>query len=177
MGKEVAVGNTVNLLEEHYSCYNPYVYLEHIPYNKYGKDGKIIAKIKGVDVKLKSKLFTLYRDLLILRKGNVYIDIEDLLRILQEYRTLVFSLEEKYTYQAKVLFDDWKLEWMLKYIKDSDLLEDEEFMIKNHLTLTKEIKNMVNSMRQIYFTEDELLQIFGEDYFVECYSDPDIEDD
>jgi len=167
MEKEIAIGNTVERLQEQYACFNPSTYLQHLPFNKREKEKKVIANITAVDTKLRNKLVTLYRDLLCFRNGNIVLDIQDILSILQnDYKSLIVSLQSKETEYTKVLFSDWKLEWMLNYIKGSTILEDLDFFEKYRLDIDEEIENKVKDMRLEYFTEEELMQIFGDEYFV-----------
>lgn len=169
MEKEIAIGNTVERLQEQYSCFNPSTFLSTLSLNQRGEDSNIISKINSVDKKLSDKITTLCKDLLVLRKGNVVLDIQNLLSLLKsDYNTLINSLQTEETEFAKVLFNEWKLEWMFSYIKDATLLEDETFFEKYRLDIDEEIENKVKDMRNQYFTEEELMEIFGDEYFVEC---------
>ena len=169
MEKEIAIGNTVERLQEQYSCFNPSKFLSTLSLNQRGEDSNIISKINSVDKKLSYQITTLCKDLLLLRKGNVVLDIQNLLSLLNsDYNTLINSLQTEETEFAKVLFNEWKLEWMFRYIKDATLLEDETFFEKYRLDIDEEIENKVKDMRLQYFTEEELMEIFGDEYFVEC---------
>jgi hypothetical protein len=169
MEKEIAIGNTVERLQEQYSCFNPSTYLKTLSLNVKDKEKKIISKILGIDSKLQLKLVSLYRNMLCFRRGNVVLDIQDIISLLHiEYKPLIESLNSEKTDYAKTLFNDWKLEWMLSYIKDSIFLEDLDFFEQYGLDIDEEIENKVKGMRLEYFTEEELMEIFGDEYFVEC---------
>lgn len=171
--KEVSIGNAVEQIERIYSCYNPSYYLQRVvkedSNDDLKEDAKTISMIYSVDTKLHNNINELCRSLLILRKGNVVLQAINILTLLnEEYAPLINSLKSKETEYAKTLYFNWKLEWLLNYLNGADLLEDDVFAYKYHIELTEEIENKVKDMRWEYFTEEELMEIFGDEFFVEC---------
>ena len=167
--KEVSIGSVVEDIERIYSCYNPSYYLQRSFKEDSSEDKKTISMIYSVDTKLRNNITELCRSLLILRKGNVVLQSLNILTLLnEEYAPLINSLKSKKTEYAKTLYFNWKLEWLLNYLNGAELLEDDVFAHKYHIELTEEIENKVKDMRNQYFTEEELVEIFGDEYFVEC---------
>lgn len=175
MASEVSVGNVVEKLMEQYSYYNPSKYLFFLPDKQKEKDSTLISKIKNVDIALSRLLNELYRNLLLFRKGNVQLEAIHILDFLKnEYAPLIHSLEGDNSKYAQLLFDNWKIEWMINQLKDAELLlYDEDFAEQHYLPITKEIKNKVKEMREFMFTEEELLMLFGESYFDDADEDDD----
>lgn len=175
MASEVSVGNVVEKLMEQYSYYNPSKYLFFLTDKQKEKDSTLISKIKNVDIALSSLLNKLYRNLLLFRKGNVQLEAIHILDFLKnEYAPLIYSLEGDNSKYAQLLFDNWKIEWMVNQLKDAELLlYDEDFAEQHYLPITKEIKNKVKEMREFMFTEEELLMLFGESYFDDTDEDDD----
>ena len=168
-GKEVSIGSVVEDIERIYSCYNPSYYLQRSFKEDSSEDKKTISMIYSVDTKLHNNITELCRSLLILRKGNVVLQALNILTLLnEEYEPLINSLKSKKTEYAKTLYFNWRLEWLLHYLNGAELLEDDVFAYKYHIEITEEIENKVKDMRNQYFTEEELMEIFGDEYFVEC---------
>lgn len=171
--KEVSIGNAVEKIERIYSCYNPSYYLQRVvkedANDDLKEDVKTISMIFSVDTKLHNNINELCRSLLILRKGNVHLQSLNILTLLQEeYTPLINSLKSKKTEYAKTLYFNWKLGWILNYINEASLLEDDLYAHKYNLEINEEVENKVKDMRLEYFTEEELMEIFGDEYFVEC---------
>ena len=171
--KEVSIGNAVEQIERIYSCYNPSYYLQRVVKDDFNddlkEDVKTISMILSVDTKLRNNINELCRSLLILRKGNVYLQSLNILTLFQEeYTPLINSLKSKKTEYAKTLYFNWKLDWILNYINEASLLEDDLYAQKYNLEINEEVENKVKDMRLEYFTEEELIEIFGDEYFVEC---------
>ena len=163
MSKEVSIGNTIQRLEECYNIFNPVNILRHLQLGANKKDIEVINKLVLLDSRLAKKLFDLYRDILRYRKGNIVLDAEGILELLQtEFAPLINSLSSEQTQIAKSQYNNWQLEWMLIYLKDATLLDDEVFAVMYHLPVTEETTTIVKDLREEYFTDEEILEEWGE---------------
>ena len=178
MEKEIAVGHTVERIAEQYSCFNPYTTLSRI-YSGLSKDeNTAIHQIRQLDTKLKINLTELYRDLLRFRRGNVTLKSMEIIDLLKnEYAPLINSLSSEQTQLAKIQFNEWKLEWMLNYLRDSVFYDDEFFAESYSIPVTKETKAVLKTLRELYFTEDEIIKEWGEEYLDDEDDDYDEYDD
>lgn len=179
MSKEVSVGNMVEKLNEQYERYNPSYYLFRLSSLNQGNDSKTIAKIKKVDGKLKDSIYTLCRDLLRFHKGNVVLQSDYILNLLnEEYAPLINELKDEQCLVAKGIYKEWNIAWLVSSLKDSELMWDEDYANKYNLPINKELKNKINNLRENYFCSDEILEYFQEDdYEEDDWDDNDEEED
>lgn len=178
MSKEVSVGNMVDKLNEQYERYNPSNYLFKLSYQQQGKDKEAISELKKVDGKLRDAIYTLCRDLLRFCKGNVALQSDFILTLLEnEYALLIDKLEEEPSIVAKGIFKEWNISWLVSSLKESELMWDEDYANKYNLPINKELKNKINNLREDYFCTDEIIEYFKDDDYDELDDDDDFDDD
>lgn len=177
MSREVSVGNMVEKLNEQYERYNPSYYLFRLSSQQQGKDKKTIDSIRKVDDKLREAIYNLCRDLLRFCKGNVTLQSDFILDLLEnEYTTLIDKLQEESCIIAKGIFKEWNISWLVTSLKDADLMWDEDYAYKYSFPISKELKNKINNLREVYFCTDEIIEYFTDDDYDEL-DDRDFDDD
>lgn len=161
--RQISVGNVIEMLNRHFTCYSPSNHFKKLSLNQKEKDAKIINRINYANDYLGKELVLLYKDMLFYRKGNATLRIIDLLKFLKEkYAPLVESLKSEETQYAKILYKEWKIEWMLDYIQYSVFLSDREFAEDNHIDLDHNKENnpsilsLMSRERMQYFDGIEL---------------------
>lgn len=168
MAKQISVGNVVEILNRHYTCYSPVNYFKRFSLNQKEKDAKVISKLESANGRIGKSLEELYKDLLFYRKGNANLRIIEILNFLKNtFEPLIQSLTDPQFQTVKDMYKDWKLEWMLVYIQDSEFLSDGEFARENNTDLynNKEINpnviTLMNKLRNSYYSPIELCQEYS----------------
>ena len=167
MVKQISVGNVVEILNRHYTCYSPVNYFKSFSINQKEKDAKVISQLESANERIGASLIELYKDLLFYRKGDANVRIIEILNFLKNtFEPLIQKLKDPKFQTVKEMYKEWKLEWMLSYIQDSEFLSDGEFARKYHTSLysDKEINpdviTLMNKLRNFYFSPNELCGMY-----------------
>lgn len=155
MNKSISVGNTVEMLLEHYSKYNPFKYLGTLSENQKKQDHKIIQSIQKIDILLSKKIDSLNVSLLTFSSpSEIEHKCKEALDLLSTYSKYVNSLAHKDTQRAKSIYKDWSLKWMLEYIKEASMEYDEEYAKDHRLDVTQEVEHKIKDLRDYYGIEE-----------------------
>ena len=162
MGKQISIGNVVEDLNRHFTCYNPVNHFRKFSENQKSSEKNIISQLEHVNNCVGNSLIQLYKDLLFYRKEASTKVIDSILECIEKkYKPLIQKLSNSLFQDVKNSYKEWRLEWMLNYIKQSELLSDREFAIENNIdTYNKEINpdavTLMNKLRNYYYSPIEL---------------------
>lgn len=166
MSKQISVGNVVESLNRHFTCYSPVNYFKKYSLNQRDSDCKVIAQLEEANNKIGKSLVKLYRDMLFYCDNKATIHIEKILSFLKNtFEPLIHKLSDPQFNVVKEMYKEWKLEWMLNYIKGSEFLSDREFAERNNIDVCKKEINpsaitLMNRLRNYYFSSDELCTMY-----------------
>jgi hypothetical protein len=147
--KLVSVGFSAQKINDLFEKYNPVNHLSKLSLNQQSQDRQVINELNTLNRTISQHLNELIRGLLTFSHSTVENKSNEILSILQgDYSNLINSLKAESTQYAKVLFKEWQLTWALNYLKDSTLLDDEDFARKLHIPIIKETKRIQKEMSE-----------------------------